>query len=60
MKRLCAIVITMLILVPVFALADQIGDKMELFKDDGVKTVTVDGRWLENRAKLGLAIGKPW
>jgi len=60
MKRLLAIMIAMLILVPVVALADQIGDDMELLKDDEVKTVTVDGRRLENRAKLGLAIGRPW
>jgi hypothetical protein len=60
MKRLIAILIAMLILVPVFAFADQIGDGLEQLNDDEVKTVTVDGRWLENRAKLGLAIGKPW
>ena len=60
MKRLAYIMIAMLILVPVMAFADQIGDELELLKDDEVKTVTVDGKWLENRAKLGLAIGKPW
>jgi len=52
--------IAMLVLVPALVFADQVGDEMELLKDDEVKTVTVDGRWLENRAKLGLAIGKPW
>lgn len=60
MKRLIAIVIAMLILVPALALADQVSDEMVQLKDDDVKTVKVDGKWLENRAKLGIAIGKPW
>jgi hypothetical protein len=60
MKRLIAVVIAMLILAPVFAFADQVGHDLEQLKDDEVKTVTVDGKWLENRAKLGLAIGRPW
>jgi hypothetical protein len=60
MKRTLAIMVAMIILVPVFAFAGQAGEDVELFQDDEVRTVTVDGRWLENRAKLGLAIGKPW
>ena len=60
MKRTLAIMVAMIILVPVFAFAGQTGEDVEMLQDDEVRTVTVDGRWLENRAKLGLAIGKPW
>jgi hypothetical protein len=60
MKRLIAIMIAMLILIPALVLADQVSDEMVQLKDANVKTVQVDGKWLENRAKVGIAIGKPW
>ena len=61
MKRLVLILIAVMFVFPVVTFADQIGNELELLKnDDEVKTVKVDGKWLENRAKLGLAIGKPW
>jgi hypothetical protein len=61
MKRLLVVLIAMLFVLPVVAFADELGDELDLLgKDEEAKTVKVDTKWLENRAKLGLAIGKPW
>ena len=61
MKRLIAILVVVLLVLPAVALADELADELELLqKDKEAKTVKVDTKWLENRAKLGLAIGKPW
>ena len=61
MKKLVAILIVVLFTLPVVAFADELGDELELLKKDKeAKTVKVGTNWLENRAKLGLAIGKPW
>lgn len=61
MKRLLAILIVVLLLLPVVAFSDELGDELELLgKDKEAKTVKVNTKWLEHRAKLGLAIGKPW
>jgi hypothetical protein len=61
MKKIVAILIVVLLALPVVAFADELGDELELLKKDKeAKTVKVGTKWLENRAKLGLAIGKPW
>jgi hypothetical protein len=61
MKRLLVILIVVLFVLPTVAFADKLGDELELLKKDKeAKTVKVDTKWLENRAKLGLAIGQPW
>ena len=61
MKRFLAVLIVALLALPAFAFAEELGDDLELLKSDKeAKTVKVDTKWLENRAKLGVAIGKPW
>jgi hypothetical protein len=61
MKRLLAILVIVLLALPAVTFADELGAELELLKKDKeAKTVKVDTKWLENRAKLGLAIGKPW
>jgi len=57
--RVLLLVIVAVIVFPVMALAEETGDQLELLKDEP-KTVKIDGSWLEERAKVGLAIGEPW
>jgi hypothetical protein len=50
-----------LLVILVFAAPFAFAEELELLKkDDKVKTVKIDSSWLENRAKLGLALGTPW
>jgi hypothetical protein len=50
-----------LLSIVVFAAPLAFADELELLKKgDTVKTVKIDSSWLENRAKLGLALGTPW
>jgi opacity protein-like surface antigen len=60
MKRLLLILIVVLLTVPMASFADDRADDPELLQDEGAKTVTIDTKWLDDRAKLGLAIGYPW
>jgi hypothetical protein len=59
MRRVLLLVIVALIAVPVMALAEEAGTQLELMKKEP-KTVKIEGGWLDDRAKLGLALGEPW
>ena len=59
MKRLVILITAVVIACPVFALAEELEGGLALLKDEP-KTVKIDTQWLDERAKLGLAIGEPW
>ena len=59
MKRVLILLIAVVLACPVFALAEDLGNELELLKDEP-KTVNINTKWLDERAKLGLAIGEPW
>jgi hypothetical protein len=58
MKRVLILLVALVLACPVFALAEELEGELELLKKEP-KTVKIDTKWLDERAKLGVALGEP-